>query len=314
MENRALWFRSFGRPADVLSLEAARLPTRPAGSLRVRLSAAPINPSDLIPITGAYRHRVFPPLVAGYEGLGIVMDADDDHRALIGRRVLPLRGPGTWQQVVDGDPRWAVAVPDDVDDALAARGYINPLAAHLMLKRWPAAGRRVLLTAAGSSCADLLAQWALAAGAREVVGIYRSETRVPTLKTLGVTPINLHDAARVTASASRADLVFDAVGGPLATAILSALRADADFVAYGLLSGAAITAAPRAVSPQRFHLRDMLDTTGEQQWQGWFRDLWPLLKAATLPAVTSFPMTEWKQALAFFDRAGRSSKPLLVMD
>lgn len=155
MENRALWFRSFGRPADVLSLETARLPTRPAGSLRVRLSAAPINPSDLIPITGAYRHRVFPPLVAGYEGLGTVMDADDAHRALIGRRVLPLRGPGTWQRYVDGDPRWAVAVPDDVDDALAARGYINPLAAHLMLKRWPASGRRVLLTAAGSSCANL---------------------------------------------------------------------------------------------------------------------------------------------------------------
>jgi NADPH:quinone reductase-like Zn-dependent oxidoreductase len=107
--------------------------------------------------------------------------------------------------------------------------------------------------------------------------------------------------------------VFDAVGGPLGTAILNALRADADFVAYGLLSGEPITAAPRAVSPQRFHLRDTLDTTSEQQWQAWFRELWPLLTAATLPAVTSFPMTDWKKALAFFDSAGRSSKPLLLM-
>jgi NADPH:quinone reductase-like Zn-dependent oxidoreductase len=106
MENRALWLRSFGRPADVLRLETARLPERPIGSLRVRLSAVPINPSDLIPITGAYRHRVFPPRVAGYEGLGTVVDTDEDDRALIGRRVL--------------------------------------------------------LSAAGSSCADLLAQWARA--------------------------------------------------------------------------------------------------------------------------------------------------------
>lgn len=134
------------------------------------------------------------------------------------------------------------------------------------------------------------------------------------MKKLGVTPIDSRDAARITASVNRADLVFDAVGGALAAAILSALRADADFVAYGLLSGEAVTVAPRAVSPQRFHLRNTLDTTGEQQWQGWFSDLWPLLKAAILPAITSFPLTEWKQALAFFDHAGRSSKPLLVME
>lgn len=314
MENQALWFRSFGSPADVLHLETARLAKRPIGSLRVRLSAAPINPSDLIPITGAYRHRVFPPRVAGYEGLGTVVEADEDDRALIGRRVLPLRGPGTWQRYVDCDRHWAVIVPDDADDGLAVRGYINPLAAHLMLKRWPAAGKRVLLTAAGSSCADLLAQWARAAGAREVAGIYRSAGHVPSLESLGVTPIDGRDIAMIEASAARSDLVFDAVGGPLGTMILNVLRADADFVAYGLLSGQPVTVAPRAVSPQRFHLRDTLETTGESQWQDWFRELWPLLEVATLPAVTPFSIVDWKAALAFFERAGRSSKPLLVMD
>ena len=34
----------------------------------------PINPSDLIPITGAYAHRIPLPNIPGYEGVGIVED------------------------------------------------------------------------------------------------------------------------------------------------------------------------------------------------------------------------------------------------
>lgn len=39
---------------------------------------------------------------------------------------------------------------------LAARAYINPLTALLVLRRWPVAGQNIVLTAAGSSCASLL--------------------------------------------------------------------------------------------------------------------------------------------------------------
>ncbi|MCM2294253.1 hypothetical protein NAC44_18150 [Allorhizobium sp. BGMRC 0089] len=37
--------------------------------MRVRMLASGINPSDLIPITGAYGHRITPPMMAGYEGV-----------------------------------------------------------------------------------------------------------------------------------------------------------------------------------------------------------------------------------------------------
>ena len=95
-------------------------------------------------------------------------------RLTAGQRVLPLRGGGTWQRFIDLDETWLVPVPPAVDDLLAARGYINPLTAMLMLKRWPVAGRHLVLTAASSSCASLLGQWALAMGARSVSGIIRS--------------------------------------------------------------------------------------------------------------------------------------------
>ena len=50
--DEALWYRSFGPPIEVLNLEALEVDFRPPGAVRVRMIAAPINPSDLIPITG----------------------------------------------------------------------------------------------------------------------------------------------------------------------------------------------------------------------------------------------------------------------
>lgn len=40
----------------------------------VRMLARPINPSDLIPIRGAYSHRIILPTIPGYEGVGVVED------------------------------------------------------------------------------------------------------------------------------------------------------------------------------------------------------------------------------------------------
>lgn len=159
MFNDAIVYDRYGPPAAVLTLK--RLPLAPlaGGRVRVRMRFAPVNPSDLIPVTGAYRHRTRLPAVAGYEGLGEVVAAPYGSRLAAGQRVLPLRGGGTWQRFIDLDETWLVPVPPAVDDLLAARGYINPLTAMLMLKRWPVAGKHLVLTAASSSCASLLGQW-----------------------------------------------------------------------------------------------------------------------------------------------------------
>ncbi|KAK5080037.1 hypothetical protein LTR05_008824, partial [Lithohypha guttulata] len=213
LRNSALWFHGFGNPVSTLSLEETELGPCPPSQIRVCMTAAPVNPSDIIPITGAYRHTVKPPRVAGYEGVGTVVQADGSSKELLDRRVLPLRGAGTWQSYVDCDPVWAVPVPDDIDDRLAVQGYINPLAAYLMLKQWPVRGRRVLLTGAGSACAGLLAQWAFDAGATEVIGVYRSQSHVARLIKLGVRPISIYSTMEIQAVSLDTDIVFDAVGG-----------------------------------------------------------------------------------------------------
>lgn len=313
MQNTALIYRRFGSPATALSLERMPLPPPPPHLLRVKMQMAPVNPSDLIPITGAYAHRVSPPLVAGYEGVGEVIAGPATHTHLIGQRVLPLRGPGTWQAYLDCDPALAIPVPDHIDRAVAARGYINPLAAQLMLEAWPIKGAHVLLTAAGSTCANLLAQWALAAGASRVTGIYRAPEHGPALARMGVEAIQLSDADQVAAAAATADITFDALGGNPGSLILQAMPANAGFVSYGLLTGQPVLPGnqkPRA-HHRRFHMRDRLAQMTPEQWRACFDTLWPRISNAVLPTVRKVRLANWKDALANYDQPGRP-KPVLV--
>ena len=311
--DEALWYRRFGAPNDVLTLEASESGPRPPGAVRVKMIAAPINPSDLVPITGAYGHRVRPPQVAGYEGVGQVVEVDQPSPLRVGDRVLPLRGSGTWRRSIDCDPTWLVSVPDDVENSVAARAYINPLAALLMLETWPVEGRRVLLTAGGSSCARLLGLWALEAGAREVIAVCRSRVHSASLAELGFVPLAMTETAAI-AAAARADLVFDAVGGALAEALLATMPAASDFVTYGLLSGESFRPPRSGPGPQRFHLRDRLEKVEPTEWRSWFRGLWPKLRGAPLPEARFYPLADWRSAISAFDEPGRRFKPMLDLD
>ena len=310
MRRHSLIYRAFGHPLDQLTLDETELPPAPE-ALTVAMSFAPVNPSDLIPITGAYAHRITPPLAAGYEGVGRVIAAPPTQKALIGQRILPLRGEGTWQTHLHADPALAIPVPDDIPDTTAARAYINPLAALSMLDLWPVAGRHVLLSGAGSSCADYLGLWALARGAASVTGLYRSASRVPRLHALGITPAAQSDTAAVLNAARRADLVFDALGGPVATVVLETLHPEATLIGYGLLTGQPLRpAGPVRARHARFHLRDSLAPLSPADWQTRFARLWPLLRAAPLPETAQFALTDWRAAVTEASRPG-GRKPLL---
>lgn len=311
MENTALCYRQFGEPESVLQREtAAKAPLQP-GMLRVQMLLSPVNASDLIPITGAYRHRIVLPAIAGYEGVGRVIAAPDGAAHLLGQRVLPLRGEGTWQQVVDCPAALAIPVPDTIDTTLAARAFINPLAAWLMLNLWPVQGKRVLLTAAGSDCAILLGQWAQRRGATEVYGIHRSAVHADRLRAMGIVPIAQQDTDTVRSIAAASDIVYDATGGELALTILSAMRSSAAFICYGLLSGQPF-ALQRHFPPMHwFHIRNHLDALSPQAWHAAFDAIWSLLAESQYSDTRLLPFSAWPSALADYRRAGRTHKPLL---
>ena len=313
MANRALAYRRFGQPKEVLHLETGEKSELAADAIRVTMRYSPVNASDLIPITGAYQHRIALPQVAGYEGMGVVTDAPAAYRHLTDQRVLALRGEGTWQSRVDIPAALVIPVPDNIDDRLAARGYINPVAAMLMLKHFSPAGKDILLTAAGSECAMLLGQWALRAGARSVTGIHRSPVHALKLEQCGITPVQEQESEAISYYAARAGVVYDATGGRLAETLLELMPLTALFVSYGLLSGEAFRAQRHLPKIHWFHVRHYLAAAGTEAWQQMFRELWPLLAESHTHDVQIFALEEWKAAIGAYRTAGRAAKPLIKL-
>ena len=283
MFNDAIVYDRYGPPSAVLTLK--RLPLAPlaGGRVRVRMRFAPVNPSDLIPVTGAYRHRTRLPAVAGYEGLGEVVAAPYGSRLAAGQRVLPLRGGGTWQRFIDLDETWLV----------------------------PVAGKHLVLTAASSSCASLLGQWALAMGARSVSGIIRSPQHRARLEQAGIYPILDTDRALMEKVSQHSDLVFDAVGGELANTLLSVLPASSTLISYGLLSGRPLTQMRGSATVRKFHLREALPTLSVAAWRAAFDEIWQRLPTTSQPPAQRIALNDWRAAIAAAGQPGRGGKILL---
>ena len=64
---KAVVFERFGDPAEVLQVRELPTPEPRPGQVRVRMRAAPINPSDLLLIRGVYGYRPELPAPLGAE-------------------------------------------------------------------------------------------------------------------------------------------------------------------------------------------------------------------------------------------------------
>jgi len=187
LDAKCIKFYEFGSPKDVLKVEDKSIEEPKDNEVLVRMLACPINPSDLIPIRGAYSHRISLPNIPGYEGVGIVEDVGSLVTPnLIGKRVLPLRGEGTWQEFVKTSVEFTVSIPDSIDDFTASQMYINPITAWVtcteVLKLRP--NDVLLVNACGSSIGHIFAQLSKVLGFR-LIAVTRNNKYTEDLLHLG---------------------------------------------------------------------------------------------------------------------------------
>ncbi|UWS28600.1 zinc-dependent alcohol dehydrogenase family protein [Erwinia pyrifoliae] len=255
----------FGNIEDILQLEQAELPELADGQVRVKMSFATINPSDVITLSGAYRSRIALPFVPGFEGVGSICQSNDPALA-VGQRVLPVGSMGAWQNYKDSAARWCFTLPDFVSDRQAATGYVNPMTALLMLSEALefTPGMRIMINAANSAIGKMLIRIANHMGLEPVAIVRKAEnlrlfTGYATQSLLNSSAPDYPQALAALQRSGGVAAIFDCIGGDESLTLARALAPGGQFIHYGLLSGQPIPPAFWRSRPDirfsHFHLR-----------------------------------------------------------
>ena len=313
-------------PQDVIhAIEFDAPPLHPDEAL-VRVVAAPINPSDLLTLTGEYGQLPPLPAIGGREGVGrvVALGAATDGPS-IGRLVLLPTGCGTWSTHVVTQARRLVPLPDGAEPLQLAMMTINPPTAALLLSEFVALepDEWVIQNAGNSAVGVYLVQLARARGHR-TVSVVRREDAVGVVRAAGgdVVLVDGDDLARrvdEATSGAAIRLGVDAVGGGATGRLADCLSDGATLVNYGRMSD-----EPCMVEPNAFVFRDLtvrgfwlarwFGQVPEERRRALLEEIAALVAAGALsaPIHATYDVGEIKEAVAAAASGGRSGKILIV--
>uniref|UniRef100_A0A7G3B8L3 Putative zn2+-binding dehydrogenase nuclear receptor binding factor-1 n=1 Tax=Lutzomyia longipalpis TaxID=7200 RepID=A0A7G3B8L3_LUTLO len=252
-EVRQLSHLQFGPPQEVVQLERKTLTQElQETEIFLKILASPVNPADLITITGKYAITPLLPCVPGNECVARVEKIGSAVRDLaVGDLVVPFRsGLGTWRSHgIFSASDW-FRIPPSMDTVAAATLTVNPPTAYRMLRDFVALkpGDTVLQNGANSAVGQLVAQLCRKWGIN-CVGVVRARPDIDALKTKlkagGATEIYTEEEFAKTEvftdSLPAPKLALNCVGGESAENLLNDLAHGGYFVTYGCISRRDIT-------------------------------------------------------------------------
>lgn len=313
-------------PQAVIGALAFERPVLAQGQALVAVLAAPINPSDVLTLTGQY--GILPPLpaVGGSEGVGRVVELGPDTQGpAIGQTVLLPAGSGTWTTHVVAPAARLVPLPNGADPKQLAMLTVNPPTASLLLSDFAELqpGDWVIQNSANSGVGSYVVQLAKLRGLK-TVNIVRRESAIAGVQAQGgdVVLVDGDDLAeRVKAATGGAPikLGIDAVGGKATMRLAGTLAESAVIVNYGALSGEACTVSPRElvfrdVTLKGFWLARWFRTTPQAQQFALLTELAGLIAAGKLstPIQATYDVAQIKEAVAAAASGERQGKILIV--
>jgi NADPH2:quinone reductase len=248
MNMRAWVVEKFGRPADVLAIhDDVERPTPGPDEVLVEVEAAAVNNNDIDAIYGRWASLPVPaPFVPGLEVVGYVVDAGENARDWIGRRVVGMpRGCfGGYAQYAALPATMTFDVPVDMPIEQAA-GMFWPfhLAWHGLMERGRLQpGETVLIHSAAGGAGSAAVQLAVNAGAT-VIATVGSDAKLEAVRGLGAAAVfnyNSGDLVRQILDANAGagvDVCFDGTGGDLTELTWACLGYGGRHVMTGFSSG-----------------------------------------------------------------------------
>ena len=226
------------------------VPRRTEGQALIRVTAAPVNPLDLLCASGvSYFGAPALPYVPGTQGVGVIEQADTlpaGQRVWFSGSAGMAPGDGTMAEYYVAEESAIVALPDSVSDDLVAALGLSAIAAWMALT-WRGGlqtGEHVLVLGASGTVGQVGIQVARLLGAGRVIGACRDAQGRQRATELGADAVvdltgdASEIASRLTeATGGRLDLVLDPVWGQPAEAATRVLSTRGRLVNLGSGAG-----------------------------------------------------------------------------
>lgn len=313
-------------PQDVIRAAPFEAPPLAPGQALVAMLASPINPSDLLTLTGDY--GMLPPLpaIGGNEGVGRVTALGEGVAGLaVGQMVLLPIGAGTWVTHLVCEARRLVPLPAGADARQLSMLTVNPATASLMLSEFVPLkpGDWVIQNVANSGVGGYLVQLAQRRGLR-TVNLVRRDAAVAAVKADGgdVVLVDGDDIDRRVKDATGGaaiQLGIDAVGGAATDRLARCLAEGGTLVNYGMMSGEPCQVAPssfvfRDITLKGFWLAKWFRNASREAQRALYAELTQLVATGALHARihATYPVERIQEAVAAANAGGRDGKILVV--
>ena len=322
---KKLIFNNAGAPETVLEIIETAIPQPQAGEVLVKVKASPVNPADIAFVNGVYGIRPqLPSSGAGFEGSGTVEAIGEDVNLPLGSKVS-FTAIGAWGEYVIVPAKAIMPLPETMPFEVGCQVFVNPLTAWAMLYESKLeAGDWLLLTAGGSTFAQLVVQLAVKKGIKTICTVRRND-QIEQLKALGAvevintTEVNLPKRVRELTDKKGVNCCLDATGGDLAALALQSLAYKGSMFVYGMLSGKEMPINNglmifKSLSIRGFWLTTWLQEADKDARKQASKDVISMLNSGELKVNidAAYALEDHKKAFIHAQQEGRKGKILIT--
>lgn len=313
-------------PEEVIAAVPLELDQPRGSEALLEVLAAPINPSDVLTLTGEYATLPPLPAIGGNEGVGRVTEVGAEVTNVDpGDIVLLPPGSGTWRTHMLATGSNLIRLPSGADPLQLAMMTVNPPTASLMLSSYTELGPGdwVAQNAANSGVGSYLIQLARSRGLK-TVNVVRRESAIEGVLSRGgdvclVDGPELRERVKQATGGRLARLGIDAVAGEATGRLASTLERGATLVNYGAMSGEACVVPSHSLifSGQRiegFWLTQWFRDAPASEQARLFSEISQLVASGSIsaPVAATFGIEEIQEAVALAAAGGRNGKVLIT--
>jgi len=319
------------KPGGRLIVKEVKIPEPGPNEVLIKMSAAPINPSDLAQIRNAGSANDLPTFIPGLEGSGTVVAAGKGilPRLWLGKRVAcsnEYRTSGTWADYMVTGAAKCFPLGKKVSDEQGSMSLVNPLTALAFFEIAKQNRHRAIINNAAASALGRMVELLGKKHGIPVINLVRNQKQAELLRKLGSKyildssdPSFINDLGTLSRELG-ATLLFDSVCSRQLELMCDALPVGSSIIIYGNLSGEEqILFKPRTLIANNINISGYYLGARAKE-NGLFRNMMNLRKVSALMSsdlkITiqgRFPLPHIQEAVESYLADMSAGKVLLVM-